>query len=141
MDDITLSLIVILVTGLVVVLIFILVRRNRGELEKRLAQMALERGWRLELVKERLAYGQRIHHRDWVIELLTESSGKPEAEGSSNVAASTLWRAPGSGSTILIGPRTAQINLGGIDIITGVTYNPFRQGITTRPEEPIGIDL
>ena len=141
MDDITLSLIVILVTGLVVVLIFIMVRRNRGELEKRLAQMALERGWRLELVKERLAYGQRIHHQDWVIELLTESSGKPEAEGSSNVAASTLWRAPGSGSTILIGPRTAQINLGGIDIITGVTYNLFRQGITTRPEEPIGIDL
>ena len=114
MDDITLSLIVILVTGLVVVLIFILVRRNRGELEKRLAQMALERGWRLELVKERLAYGQRIHHRDWVIELLTESSGKPEAEGSSNVTASTVWKAPVMGSTMLVGPRTTQISLGGL---------------------------
>jgi hypothetical protein len=141
MDELTQTMLVILVTILLVILIFVLVRRNRSKQEKRLAQMALERGWKLELVKERLAFGQRIHHRDWVFELLTESSGKPEAEGSSNVAASTLWRAPGSGSTILIGPRTAQINLGGIDIITGVTYNPFRQGITTRPEEPIGIDL
>lgn len=114
MDDITLSLIVILVTGLVVVLIFVLVRRNRGEQEKRLAQMALERGWRLELVKDRLAYGQRIHHRDWVIELMTLSSGNPEAEGSSNVTASTVWKAPVTGSTVLVGPRTTQINLGGL---------------------------
>ena len=114
MDDITLSLIVILVTALVVALIFILVRRKRGEQEKQLAQMALERGWRLELVKERLAYGQRIHHRDWVIELLTQSSGNPEAEGSSNVTASTVWRAPDGGSTVLVGPRTTQISLGGL---------------------------
>ena len=114
MNDITLSILVILVTILLVILIFVLVRRYRSEQEKRLAQMALEWGWKLELVKERLVYGQRIHHQDWVIELLTESSGKPEAEGSSNVAASTVWRAPESGSTILIGPRTAQINLGGL---------------------------
>jgi len=114
MDDITLSLIVILVTGLLVVLIFVMVRRNRMEHEKRLAQMALERGWRLELVKERLAYGQRIHHRDWVIELLTQSSGNPEAEGSSNVTASTVWKAPVTGSTVLVGPRTTQISLGGL---------------------------
>jgi len=114
MDDITLSLIVILVTGLLVVLIFVMVRRNRMEHEKRLAQMALERGWRLELVKERLAYGQRIHHRDWVIELLTQSSGNPKAEGSSNVTASTVWKAPVTGSTVLVGPRTTQISLGGL---------------------------
>jgi len=114
MDDITLSLIVILVTGLLVVLIFVMVRRNRMEHEKRLAQMALERGWRLELVKERLAYGQRIHHRDWVIELLTQSSGNPEAEGSSNVTASTVWKSPVTGSTVLVGPRTTQISLGGL---------------------------
>ena len=114
MNDITLSLLVILATGLLVILIFILVRRNRTEHEKRLAQMALERGWKLELVKERLAYGQRIHHSDWVIELLTESSGKPEAEGSSNVTASTVWKAPITGSTVLVGPRTTQISLGGL---------------------------
>ena len=114
MNDITLSLIVILATGLLVILIFVLVRRNRSVQEKRLAQMALERGWRLELVKEPLSYGQRIHHRDWVIELLTESSGKPEAEGSSNVTASTVWKAPVTGSTVLVGPRTTQISLGGL---------------------------
>ena len=114
MDELTQTLLVILATGLLVILIFVLVRRYRSEQEKRLAQMALERGWKLELVKERLVYGQRIHHQDWVIELLTESSGKPEAEGSSNVAASTVWRAPGSGSTVLVGPRTTQISLGGL---------------------------
>jgi hypothetical protein len=114
MNDITLSLVVILATGLLVILIFVLVRRNRTEQEKQLKQMALERGWKLELVKERLVYGQRIHHRDWVIELLTESSGKPEAEGSSNVTASTVWKAPVTGSTVLVGPRTTQISLGGL---------------------------
>jgi hypothetical protein len=114
MDDITLSLLVILAAGLLVIIIFVLVRRNRSEQEKKLAQMALERGWRLELVKERLAYGQRIHHHDWVIELLTESSGNPEAEGSSNVTASTVWKAPVTGSTVLVGPRTTQISLGGL---------------------------
>jgi hypothetical protein len=113
MNDITLSLLVILAVGLLVVIIFVLVRRNRAENEKRLAQMALERGWKLEVVKERLVYGQLIRHRDWVIESLTESSGKPEAEGSSNVMASTVWKAPVTGSTVLVGPRTTQISLGG----------------------------
>jgi hypothetical protein len=114
MDDMTLSLIVILATGLLVIIIFVLVRRNRSEQEKKLAQMALERGWKLEHVKERMVYGQRIQHRDWVIELLTESSGKPEAEGSSNVTASTVWKAPVTGSTVLVGLRTTQISLGGL---------------------------
>lgn len=114
MDDITLSLLVILVTGLLVILIFVLVRRNRSEQEKRLAQMSLERGWRLELVKERLTYGQRIHHQDWVMELLTQSSGSSEAAGSSNVTASTVWKSPVIGSTVLVGPRTVQISLGGL---------------------------
>ncbi len=114
MNDITLTLLVILATGLLVVIIFVLVRRYRSEQEQHLAQMALERGWKLEVVREPLMYGQRIRHKDWQLDLLTQSSGGPEAAGSSNVTASTVWHAPGSGSTILIGPRTSQINLGGL---------------------------
>ncbi len=49
-----------------------------------------------------------------MIELLTQSSGNPEAEGSSNVTASTVLKAPVTGSTVLVGPRTTQINLGGL---------------------------
>ncbi|HSM24402.1 MAG TPA: hypothetical protein VK856_06015 [Anaerolineaceae bacterium] len=113
MDDNILSLLVILTVGLLVVLILVLSRRNRAAKEKALAQMALERGWKLERVNERFVYGQRIRHNDWVIESLIESSGKPEAQGSSNVMASTVWKAPVTGSTVLIGPRTTQINLGG----------------------------
>jgi hypothetical protein len=114
MNDITLSLLVVLAVGLLVVLIFVLVRRNRVEQEKLLKQMALERGWRLEVVRERLMSGYRIFHKEWQLDLLTQSSGGPEAEGSSNIIASTEWRAPGTGNTILIGPKTAQINLGGL---------------------------
>jgi preprotein translocase subunit YajC len=47
MDELTQTLLVILVTILLVILIFVLVRRNRSKQEKRLAQMALEPGWKL----------------------------------------------------------------------------------------------
>jgi hypothetical protein len=114
MNDITLSLLVIIAVGLLVVIIFVLVRRNRAENEKRLAQMAVERGWTLEVVREPLMYGQRIRYKQWIIELMTKSSGQPVAPGSSNVVSSSIWRAQGSGGTILIGPRSAQINLGGL---------------------------
>lgn len=114
MNDITLSLLVILAVGLLIVLIFVLVRRNNVKFEKLLKQMALERGWRLEVVRERLKSGYRIFHKEWQLDLLTQSSGGPEAEGSSNITASTVWHAPGAGNTILIGPKMAQINLGGL---------------------------
>jgi len=114
MNDITLSLLVVLAVGLLIVLIFVLLRRNQEKQEKLLKQMALERGWRLEVVRERLMRGYRIFHKEWQLDLLTRSSGGTEAEGSSNVTASTVWRAPGAGGTILIGPRTTQINMGGL---------------------------
>jgi hypothetical protein len=114
MNDITLNLIVILVVGLLVILIFVLVRRNRSEQEKRLAQMALERGWTLEVVRERLVYGQHLHHKQWTMELLNTSTGTSAAPGSSTVVSSTVWRAAQTGSTILIGRRTSQVNLGGL---------------------------
>ena len=47
MDDNILSLLVILTVGLLVVLILVLSRRNRAAKGKALAQMALERGWKL----------------------------------------------------------------------------------------------
>ena len=114
MNDLTLSLVVIVVVAILIILIFVLIQRNRRKQESQMAQMALEHGWRLELVKEGSAYGQRIYHHDWTIELLTSSSGKSEAEGSSNVTASTIWKASAPGSTVLIGPMTTQINLGGL---------------------------
>lgn len=116
MDDITLSLLVILAVGLLVVLIFVLTRRNRAAQEKALEQMALERGWKLEVVREPLVYGQRIRYKDWMIELLTKSSGRSATStaSSSNVTSTTTWRAPGRGKTLLIGPRSTQINLGGL---------------------------
>lgn len=115
MNDLTLTLLVILVTGLLVIIIFVLSRRNRSAKEKALAQMALERGWKLEVVREPLKYGQRIRHKNWVIELMTESTGRSSSTtGSSHVTATTTWRAPGRGSTLLIGPRYSQVDLGGL---------------------------
>ncbi|PKO05037.1 MAG: hypothetical protein CVU41_14090 [Chloroflexi bacterium HGW-Chloroflexi-3] len=125
MNDITLSLLVILATGLLVILIFVLVRRNRSEQEKQLTQMALERGRKLDLVKERLAYGQRIHHRDWVIELLTESICK--LHFCSIRLFDSLFVDGNSVVSIFFGMGDEKLphRLGGVDIIVGMSINPL----------------
>lgn len=114
MNDITLTLLVMMAAGLLVVIVFALVHRSRSEQEQRLAEMAKERGWKVEVVREPLLYGFRISKKNWRIDLLSQSDGNPKPKSSSNVTASTVWHAPGAGSTILIGPRTSQIKLGGL---------------------------
>jgi len=60
MNDIALTLLVIMAVGLLVVIIFALVHRSRSEHEQRLAQMAKEHRWKYEVVGDQLLSGLRI---------------------------------------------------------------------------------
>jgi hypothetical protein len=114
MDNITLNLIALAVFVLLGAGIFFLVRRSQAENEQKIIRMAAEHGWTYESIREPLAWGMRLQTRRWTLEALSRSSGGETAPGSSDVAMSTTWHADAPGSTLLIGPRTSQVNLGGL---------------------------
>ncbi len=119
MDDITLNLIVIAVFALIGGLIFFLVRRKQTENEQKIVQMAAEHGWTYESIREPLAWGLRLKSPHWILESISRSSGKETGPGSSDVTMSTTWHADAAGSTLLIGERKSQSNLGGFgEILT-----------------------
>lgn len=114
MDDITLNLIVIAVLAVLGGLIFFLVRRQQAQNEQELLQLAAERGWKYEAIREPLAWGLKLTAPRWTLEALSRSSGREAGPGSSEVAMLTTWHAPAPGSTFLFGPRTSPANLGGL---------------------------
>jgi hypothetical protein len=105
MSDILSNIIVILVLAILGGTIFLIVRRKQAAAEQELAQMALEHGWKLETIKERMAWGVRITDREWSMEAISRSSSAEAAPGSSSVSMSTHWKADRPGSTLLLGPR------------------------------------
>ncbi len=72
MGDILVSLVVIAVTVVVVVLIFVLVGRARSQKIAKLSQMAVERGWKLTQIKERLSGGFHLQSDRWTYSALSE---------------------------------------------------------------------
>ncbi len=114
MDDITLNLLVIAVLAILGGLVFLLVRRKQAKNEQELRQLAAERGWQYESVREPLAWGLKLTSPRWTLEALSRSSGRESGPGSSDVAMLTTWHAPAPGSTFLLGPRTSTANLGGM---------------------------
>jgi hypothetical protein len=85
--------------------IFLFVRRKQAAAAQKLAQVARERGWQLETVREPLAWGVRITGQGWSLEAISRSSGAEAGPGSSNVAMSTRWQADRPGSTLMLGGR------------------------------------
>jgi hypothetical protein len=119
MNDITLNLIVLAVLALIGGGIFLLVRRKQAEGEQKINQLAAVQGWKYESIREPLAWGLRLQSAQWTLEAISRSSGKETAPGSSDVSMSTTWHAGAPGSTLLIGARTSQANLGGFgDMLT-----------------------
>jgi hypothetical protein len=119
MDNITLNLIVLAVLALIGAVIFFLVRRKQDENEQKIIQLASNSGWTYESIRERLAWGLRLRSAQWTLEAISRSSGQDVGAGSSNISMSTTWHADAPGSTLLIGARTSQANLGGLgDMLT-----------------------
>jgi LPXTG-motif cell wall-anchored protein len=120
MDDITLNLLVLAILALLGGLVFFLVRRRQAQNEQELIQLAAEKGWKYESIREPLAWGLKLTSPRWTLEALSRSSGQEAGPGSSDVSMLTTWHADASGSTFLIGARTSQANLGGLgEMLTG----------------------
>lgn len=114
MNDITLNLIVLAAVALLGGLIFLIVRRNQARNEQEIVQMAVERGWKYEPLREPLAWGLRLTSPRWMLEAISRSSGKETGPGSSDVSMQTTWHAAAPGSTLLIGERQSQVVLGAV---------------------------
>ena len=119
MDNISLNLIVLAVLAAIGGSLFMLVRQKKAENEQKIVRLAGEQGWRYESIREPLAWGIRLASAQWTLEAISRSSGQETGAGSSDIGMSTIWHADAHGSTILIGERTSQANLGGIgDMLT-----------------------
>lgn len=112
MNDIAQSIVVVIVVLLAAGVIFFFVRRNQARNQQELLQLANERGWKVEVIRERLAWGYRLTAPDWTLEAVSRSSGRESGPGSSDVAMQTVWQSPRPGSTLLIGERRSQAELG-----------------------------
>ncbi len=112
MDDITLNLITLAGFALLGGLIFWLVRRKQAAEAQAVQNLAAEKGWKIETLREPLLWGERLISPRWSLEAISRSSGRESGPGSSDVAMQTIWHANQPGSTLLIGERSSQANLG-----------------------------
>jgi len=121
MGDIIGGLIVVLITGVLIGVIFYLVRNRGKKTEQGVLELVQKKGWRYEKVNERLKSGYRIYGPRWTLEGLRMSSESSSDTGSSNIRDYTLLRSPDAGfpsGILMIGPKQPEINLGGIsDVI------------------------
>ncbi len=134
MDDISLNLLVLAVFILVAAFIFWLVRKKQSAKKLEIAQMAAIEGWNVETIREPLAWGVRLKSDRWIFEALSRSDGRESGPGSSNIAMMTSWWADYPGSTILIGPRTSRVELGGmgdalVRQVLQMALGPYANGI------------
>jgi hypothetical protein len=113
MDDITLNLLVFAAFILVGGIIFFLVRRKQAGNEQKIVQLAAERGWKYESIREPLAWGMRLASPGWTLESISRSSGREAGPGSSDISMLTTWHADAPGSTLFLGSRSSPVNLGG----------------------------
>ena len=137
MDDIKLNLMMLAIFVLLGGGIFLLVRRGQAANEEKITQMAAERGWTAETIREPLAWGLRLKSKKWTFEAISRSSGQEVAPGSSDVSMLTTWHAETPGSTLFIGARTSQANLG--DLGESLTRQAMRLAIGPGADNLIAV--
>ncbi len=111
MDDLTLNLIVLAVTGVAIAGLFLYLSQRK---RKHLAQFevaARARGWRTRRVEEPLVSGVVIEGGQagatWTLEAMTHASSTSAGPGSSEVSQSMRWFSPGitlPGRSVVVGP-------------------------------------
>ncbi|MCE5207104.1 MAG: hypothetical protein LLG42_02215 [Chloroflexi bacterium] len=112
MNEILLNLVVFAGIALVAGIVLLLVTRKQKQVEQQLQQFVQQKGWRFETIRERLVKGFRITSAEWTLEATSRFSDTDAEASSSNMEQKTTWTSAQSGTTILIGPRTTQVNLG-----------------------------
>ncbi len=112
MNEILLNLVVFAVMALVAGIILLVVLRKQQQSDQQLQQFVQQNGWQYEPLRGRLEKGFRITAAGWTLEGISRSSDTDANAGSSNMEQKTTWTSPQPGTTILVGPQTAQVNLG-----------------------------
>lgn len=112
MNDIALNLIVFAGFLAIAGVIFFLVFQHQKRENQKLNQLAQQKGWQIEHIQEPLAKSIKIIAPEWTIEAVSQSSGTETGPGSTDMEQKTTWFSNQPGSTILIGAKTSQINLG-----------------------------
>lgn len=114
MNDLIVSAVVTILTGLGIGAIFWFVHQNKLKQEELIRNNANLRGWDYEAVREPLRSGYRLHgsHNDveWMLEGINHSASREAGPGSSEVSSTTRWHclpAPLPGGVTAIGPRPA----------------------------------
>jgi hypothetical protein len=108
------GLIVVIVTIMVIVLIFWLVRHNKTAREQLLRTLANSNGWTYEPVNEQKTLGYRMKNSAWTIEAINTSTGAFGA--TSTVMSTTRWFSDSSKlpeGIVMIGPRQPALDLTG----------------------------
>ena len=114
MQDIIITLIVIVVTAILVGAIFWFVHQHKVQQEQLFVNTSSLRGWAYERIEQRLTSGFRLRGTAagaaWELLSLRESTGREAGPGSSNVTVSTTWSsvpANPPGGLAMIGLRPA----------------------------------
>ena len=85
MDDITISLLVVLLRQLSLGASLCLVYYRKRNTQQLVINLATQRGWRYEKVNDRTTSGYRLYGPQWIFEGLRETSESSSDSGSSNV--------------------------------------------------------
>lgn len=91
MDDLPVSLAVVVLTGIVVAAILFFTNRAGKEKATAIQEMASSHGWQYTPITERLAWGTKLAGKNWELVARSESIGQSSDSGSSNIQSKTIW--------------------------------------------------
>jgi len=117
-SEITVSLIIVAVTGIGVIVLFVILGWKKKAVHLRLEQSALQNGWAVEKIDKPLISGYRISGNTlegrWVLETIVKSNPTESGTGSSPFNKMTTWTCNDVKSQIgiyVLGPAMGQVPL------------------------------
>lgn len=115
MNDILLSIPVILVVGLIILGIFIITGRKKRQREEAFKQLAISSGWHYEAINQVQKKGFILGGEGWRLESIAESTDQSGEAGSSAWSYMNKWhtdRVNLPAGLVMIGPKTPNVQLG-----------------------------
>ena len=109
MEDLTTSLYVIVITSIVIITLFAIIKYSKSKKAEKIIQLAAAKGWEYTLIREPLSWGYRLDTQRWGFESIAQSISAASDEKSSNIVHATRWfgknRTKEERFVLLIGPR------------------------------------
>lgn len=117
MTELTVSILVIVFTGVLVGVILLLVARRKKQKEELIRKLAGDQGWKYEKIANTRESGYVLTGEGWRFESTAISSAQSSSSGSSEVSYNNRWFSDGCNSNaglVMIGPRLPSANLGAL---------------------------